>query len=543
MSQPLLIQTSNLGFTYGRGDRQPALSDIDLEAGRDRYLLIAGASGSGKSTLCRAFNGLIPHFYTGRLVGRVLVDGADTRALSVGRLFHRVGMVFQNPEAQLFNRTVAREIAFGLESLGLKRDDIHRRVTEAAAAAGIEDLLERFPHHLSGGEQQLTAVAAILALRPRVLILDEPFANLDPVATARLRRVLAKIGRQGHSHLVVCEHRLSLTAPDADRMVVVCQGRIAADGPPASVLSKDVRPWALEPPLAAGASLCLGLRPVILDVEKLPLTGDAKLRLADLLPSPPATGGEGDVLLSVDQVGAHCEQRPVLRDVSFKLRRGEIVALVGANGAGKTTLARHLNGLMRPGKGRVVVCGRDTRRVPTSSLARQVGLVFQNPDCQFFKLTVADEIRVGPRALGIEAEDWIALLAERLGLTALMHRAPFRLSGGEKKRVAVAAALASRPEVLVLDEPTAGQDLFFRRALGELLLGWAGEGRGVLMVTHDLGFAERYASRWLVLGDGTIVADGSPARIMADGALLARCGLMATDACRLRSRLEAVDHG
>lgn len=540
--RPSFIQAVNLGFTYGRGDRRPVLGGIDLEAGDDRYLVIAGASGSGKSTLCRTFNGLIPHFYNGRLTGRVLVDGMDTRTLSVGRLFDRVGMVFQNAEAQLFNRTVAREIAFGLESLGLSRDDIRERTAAAAAAAGIEELLERSPHHLSGGEQHLTAVAAILALRPRVLILDEPFANLDPLATARLRRVLVAIGKQGDSRLIVCEHRLSLTAPDARRLVVIHDGRVAADGCPAVVLSGDVRPWALEAPLAAAASLRLGLQPAILDVEEMPVAGDARRRLEDLLPSPPVAGKSGDVLLAVDRVRAQYKAGPVLRDVSFELRRGEVVALVGANGAGKTTLVRHLNGLARPAKGRVVVCGRDTRRAPTSALARQVALVFQNPDSQFFKLTVADEIRVGPRALGIEAEEWMALLTRRLGLTTLMRRAPFRLSGGEKKRVAVAAALAARPEVLILDEPTAGQDLFFRQALGDLLNGLAEEGRAVLMVTHDLGFAERHAPRWLVLGEGTILADGTPAQIMADGALMQRCGLMPTDAFRLKTRLEAAGH-
>jgi energy-coupling factor transport system ATP-binding protein len=533
------IQASNLGFTYGRGDSRPVFSGIDLAAGDDRYLLIAGASGSGKSTLCRTFNGLIPHYYNGRLVGRVMVEGMDTRSLSLGRLFDRVGMVFQNPEAQLFNRTVAREIAFGLESLGLPRGQIQRRILEAAAATGIEDLIERVPHHLSGGQQHLTAVAAILALRPRVLILDEPFANLDPMATARLRRVLAGIGVRGDSRLIVCEHRLTITAPDADRMMVVSGGNIAADDDPATVLSKDVRHWALEAPLAAAASARLGVRPAMLDVEELPLGKDARQRLDGFLPPPPAAGREGDVLLRVEHLSARYGPRAVFRDVSFTLRRGEIVALVGANGTGKTTLARHLNGLVRPGCGHVAVCGRDTRRTPTSTLARQVALVFQNPDSQFFKLTVADEIRVGPKALGMEAEDWMALLAQRLGLTALMQRAPFRLSGGEKKRVAVAAALALRPEVLVLDEPTAGQDRFFRQALGDLLLDWVGEGRAVLMVTHDLGFAERYAPRWLVFAGGTIAADGAPARIMADAALMQRCGLMPTEAFRLKTRLEA----
>ncbi len=536
------IVASGVGYAYRRGGDQPVLDGIDLSAGQDRYLLIGGASGSGKSTLCRTFNGLIPHFHGGRLTGRVTVDGVETTALSVGRLFDRVGMVFQNPEAQLFNRTVFREIAFGLESLGLERGEIHRRIAEAAAAVGISGLLERFPHHLSGGEQQLTAIAAILALRPRVLILDEPFANLDPRAVARLRRVLAAIGGQHGCALVVCEHRLGLTAPDADRMIVIHRGRIAAEGAPEDVLAGDVEPLGLEAPLAVAASVRLGLRPAVLDVDRLPLDPDAGGKLSALLPQAVPAAGGGAPVLTVEHLSAGHPDNRVLRDVSFALHRGEVAALVGANGAGKTTLVRHLAGLARPAGGRVTVCGQDTRRVPTSTLARTAGVVFQNPDSQFFKLTVAEEIRVAPRALGLEAEDWIGLLAQRLRLQDLMGRAPFRLSGGEKKRVAVASALAHRPEVLILDEPTAGQDVFFRRQLGALITGLAAEGRAVLMVTHDLGFAERYASRWLVLCGGTIAADGVPAAVMADAGLLDRSGLAATDAFRLRARIEALGH-
>jgi energy-coupling factor transporter ATP-binding protein EcfA2 len=536
------ITAEGVGYAYGSGRQHRVLEKIDLAVGQDRYLLVSGASGSGKSTLCRTFNGLIPHFYGGRLDGRVIVDGVATADLTVGRLFDRVGMVFQNPEAQLFNRTVAREIAFGLESLGLGRDEIHRRIQQSAAAVGIDDLLERFPHRLSGGEQHLAAIAAILALNPRVLILDEPFANLDPLAVARLRGVLARLGGRGGCGLVVCEHRLALTAPDADRVVVIHGGRIAAEGDPQSLLSGDVRPLGLEAPLAVAASVRLGLRPAIMDIERLPVDGDAGRILSDLLPAAEAVAAGGEPVLTVDGLAASYQGRRVLDDVGFALHRGEIAALVGANGAGKTTLVRHLNGLARPERGQVVVCGLDTRRVPTSLLARQVGVVFQNPDSQFFKLTVAEEIRVAPRALGLDAEEWIARLQQRLGLGVLVGRAPFRLSSGEKKRVAVAAALAARPVLLALDEPTAGQDVFFRQALGDLLTELAAEGGAVLMVTHDLSFAERYAARWLVLAGGKLLADGPPEAIMADADLLARSGLAATEAFRLRARIEAGRH-
>ncbi|MBI9086775.1 MAG: ATP-binding cassette domain-containing protein [Desulfobacterales bacterium] len=536
------IVADRVGYAYGTGTRRRVLDGIDLTVGEDAYLLVSGRSGCGKSTLCRTFNGLIPHFYSGQLTGTVTVDGQSTAGLSVAQLFDRVGMVFQNPEAQLFNRSVAREIAFGLESLGLERGEIGRRIAEIAAAVGIGGLLERHPHSLSGGEQHLTAIAAILALRPRLLVLDEPFANLDPVNVRRMRLVLDRVSVQGCS-LVVCEHRLGLTAPDAERMVVIDGGRIAAAGPPSEVLGTDVAAYGLEAPLAARASRRLGLAACHLDIEGLPLSDGAAGCLADLLPSPAPAGRGGDPVLVVDGLAARVAGRQVLRDVNFGIGRGEVVALVGANGAGKTTLVRHLNGLVKPGHGRVVVAGKDTGRFATSVLARHIGIAFQNPNSQFFKLTVADEIRVAPRALGGEDEPWLAELARRLQLEDLMARAPFRLSSGEKKRVAFAAALASRPDVLVLDEPTAGQDAFFRRALAALLTHLAADGTAVLMVTHDLAFAERTAGRWLVLCDGTIAADSTPAAVMADAALLARSGLLRTDAACLAARLGKIGHG
>ena len=539
---PPFIVAAQVTYAYPTGTRRRVLDGLDLAVADDRYLLVSGASGSGKSTLVRCFNGLIPHFYGGDLAGVVTVDGEATSELSVARLFDRVGMVFQNPEAQLFSRTVAREIAFGLESLGLARGKIRRRVDETAVAMGIEALLERHPQNLSGGEQQLVAVAAVVALRPRLLILDEPFANLDPANVARLRRVLAAVRGNGCG-LVVCEHRLGLTAPDADRMAVVAGGRIAAEGVPAVVLSAAVESSGLERPLAARASDALGLADRVLDIGRLPRDAATLEKLAPLLDRPAKPGPAGETLLVVEGLTAQVGGRRVLQNVNLTLKRGEIVALVGANGAGKTTLARHLNGLARPAAGRVTVAGRDTRRARTSELARQVGVVFQNPDSQFFKLTVAEEIQVAPLALGVSDTAWLQALTVELRLDALLGRAPFRLSSGEKKRVAVAAALAAQPDVLVFDEPTAGQDAHFRRTLGRLLGRLAADGRAVLMVTHDLSFAERWAHRWLVLAEGTIAAEGSPETIMADAALLARSGLAATDRFRLQTRLAEGCHG
>jgi energy-coupling factor transport system ATP-binding protein len=443
-------------------------------------------------------------------------------------------MVFQNPEAQLFNRTVEREIAFGLESIGLARREIKERIAEAAAIAKIESLLPKNPHELSGGEQQLASIAAILAMRPQTIILDEPYANLDPVNVRRVRAALKEIHLKG-TGIIISEHRLGLTVADARRMVVLHQGRIVLDGPPDQVLQQDIERYGLESPLAASIGLRLGLTPLLLDINGL----KSKISI-DKLPAPPAPAtltptrtNDNECVLRLDRVSFSAGGKTLIRDISFTLNRGECLALVGANGAGKTTLLKHLNGLNRPTRGEIVVMNRSTRGLKVSQLARYVGVAFQNPNSQFFKLTVWDEIVVGAKTLHCYDESWIAELAGLFKLEPLLDRSPYRLSEGEKKRVAFAAALAARPAILALDEPTAGQDMFFRRSLGLLLADLQQRGQSVMLITQDLSFAEEYAQRWLLLADAEIVADGPPGQVMRDQAAMQRAHLEPTERFRL----------
>lgn len=247
---------------------------------------------------------------------------------------------------------------------------------------------------------------------------------------------------------------------------------------------------------------------------------------------PPAAA---HIVLEAEHVSFELNGAPILRDISFTLRQGESLAIVGANGAGKTVLLKHLNGLYRPTRGQVRVMGKDTRRVKVSHLARHVGVAFQNPDSQFFKLTVWDEILVGPKALGLYDEAWLRELVKLFRLEPLLQRAPYRLSGGEKKRVAFAAALTHRPAILALDEPTSGQDWHFRSALGNLLAELRAQGQAMLLVTHDLSFAEQHAHRWILLAEGQVVADGSPWRVMADKTAMERANLEPTDSFRIFS--------
>lgn len=523
-----MIAVDDLRYRYTSAGSRWVLEDLSLHIEPGEYVLICGASGSGKSTLCRTFNGLIPHFYGGTLAGKVWVAGLDIRVHPVSELFSHVAMIFQNPEAQLFNSTVERELAFGLESLGLPRDEIRRRVAESAEVLEISPLLPRNPRRLSGGEQQLVAIAAALALHPQVIVLDEPYAHLDPANVSRVRGALREINRRGTA-IVLTEHRLQNAIDDADRMVVLHQGRIVLDGPPRIILREDVTAFGLNPPPVVRVAWELGLSPVPLSSEELIAAVDGSTPPPDvLLARPAAPTSQGAPVLQLEDVSFAFNREPVLHDVSLELRAGECLAVVGANGAGKTTLIKHFNGLYRPTQGRVVVMGQASRRTNVSQLARHVGLAFQNANSQFFKFRVWDEIVVGAQALGRYEEGWLQELVRLFGLEPLLARSPYRLSEGEKKRVAFASALAPHPAILVLDEPTAGQDWNFRRALGDLLSQLRMHGQTIVLVTHDLEFAEQHADRWVLLAAGEVVTTGYPWDVMADTVAMRRASLEPT---------------
>ena len=517
-----------------------ALKNLFLTVHPGQGVLIGGASGSGKSTLCRIAIGLIPHFHGGELIGLVIVDGLDTRQHPVHRLFGHAGLLFQNPDAQLFNQTVEAELAYGLESLGLASAEIERRLDWASNLVGLGSLLNRQPQTLSGGEKQRVALAAILALRPKLLLLDEPFTHLDPEGSEMLRAVLRTIRSEGIA-VVVIEHRLHEVIADFERLVILHQGGIVADGPPRRVLNQDISPYGLNlPPLVRLFRSS--------SWEGDPLSADEALRwlkARNLSPSiglnacpseqdSPSSGpGNGDSVVEMNDVWFSYNGEPALRNVNLNLLRGECVALVGRNGAGKTTVIKHLNGLLKPDKGSVRMLAHNTSQTAVAKLARHVGFAWQNANDQLFQPTVRDEVLTGPRALRAYDPTWCNALFKRFELVPLLDRSPFQLSEGQKKRVSFAAALAVKPELVVLDEPTAGQDEPFRQELGTLIRELRRQGRTVVLVTHDLEFAAEQASRWIALANGQIVAEGPPDEVMADGAAMERAGLRPTQRFQL----------
>jgi energy-coupling factor transporter ATP-binding protein EcfA2 len=564
-----LVSARQFGYRYHR-DAPLAVHDLNLHLDHEAWLLLTGASGSGKSTFARALNGTVPHFYGGQVTGTLNVCGIDPAEVPMSTTFRHVGCLFQDPVAQLFEPTVERELAFGLESLALPPREVGARVESIAMRMGITDLLQRAPQTLSGGEQQLILLAAFLALAPQILVLDEPMSMLDARARQRIYAALKDVHAQG-TGLVVIDHQPDIYIESATHFALMEEGSITSKGSPTDVVMTLLRrpDQGVAPPpaalwwkerimpvlhkdvdLPATLHLPLTVRNARQYIEHLPVEILKDICPPALLQAESETHAStkheaaghaplvewSNVTYAYTSVHANSWLNTMrstipagnaLHNVSGMLWPGEIVALVGPNGAGKSTLLRTLNGLVRPQRGEVRVCGKPVGQRPVAELARVVGYAPQRPERLFFCSTVVEELTAGPRALGIEGttRGWQTMLIEMLGLRTFLNHSPYTLSVGQQRRVALAAALASRPQVVALDEPTAGLDADARATLAGLLRELANAGAAVVIVTHDIEFANSIASRWLVLVAGRLVADDTPARIMMNDALLVEAAL------------------
>jgi energy-coupling factor transporter ATP-binding protein EcfA2 len=509
MSSPLLC-FERVTYRYPGVD-QPALSDVSVEVGPGEFCLLAGLSGHGKSSLLRAACGLVPHFHGGRFAGRVTLAGLDTREHGPARLGAFAGVLFQDPETQLVMSTVRAELALSLESRGHGSAAVARGVEEVALALGIDSLLDRSTHELSGGEKQRVALAAALAGRPRLVLLDEPTSQLDPVAGDELIGLLRRLNQEWETTIVLAEHRLERCMAAADRVIALEHGRVACDGDPRAFLEWAARRApALQTPAAKLLALA-GVHPAPAGVRqaRATLRAHGLLRDEDRLdggrPEPgerPEATGSGlrprkrAAALECSGVWHELRDGPaILRGVTLRLGAGESVALMGRNGAGKSTLLRHAADLLEPTRGRVTRSGR-------------VALLLQNPGDYFIHERVADEL---PAA---------ALAAA--GLAEMAQRNPRDLSGGERQRLALAIVAAAGhsdepPAVLALDEPTRGMDREAKAALAAELRRRAGEGQAVIVATHDPEFAAACADRAVLMADGRVIADGTAAELLAGG--------------------------
>ncbi len=505
MTAPLL-SLDRVTYSYP-GSQVPALDEVSIDIGPGEFCLLAGLSGHGKSTLLRAACGLVPHFHGGHFAGRVTLAGLDTREHGPARLGAFAGVLFQDPETQLVMSTVRAELALALESRGHGAAAVARGVEEVALALGIDALLDRSTHDLSGGEKQRVALGAALAGRPRLVLLDEPTSQLDPVAGDELIGLLRRLNQEWETTIVLAEHRLERCLSSVDRVIALERGRVGCDGDPRAFLAWAAqRSPALQTPAAKLFALA-GLGPVPAGVRQ----ARATLRAHDLLPDEEqAQAGEPQPGRSAARTRARRSARPaaalecdgvwhelrdgpaILRGVSLRVQPGESVALMGRNGAGKSTLLRHAAGLLEPTRGRISSAGR-------------VALLLQNPGDYFVRERVAEEAPAH------------ALAA--VGLAEMAQRNPRDLSGGERQRLALAIVTGSgeEPALLALDEPTRGMDREAKAELARELRRRAERGQAVIVATHDPEFAAACADRAILMADGRVIADGTAAELLAGG--------------------------
>jgi len=542
---------------------EPALEDLSFVIPAGQLVGLVGASGSGLTTLCRALAGIVPHETGGVVRGWLEVAGSETTSVSPADLAERVGIVFEDPEANLIGLSVAEEVAFALELRGDPPEEVARRVDWALAVVGLAALRDRGVSQLSGGQKQRLAIAVALARQPALLVLDQPAAQLDPLGKQEIQRALAKLATQPERALtiVLAERDGDFLLPLVDRLLGLAGGRLVLDAAASAAFADPARlaELGIDPPqlalLAAALAPVLGSTPlpVFRTVE------DARVFLArtrvveaSRAHRPPAARPDGDrasqptpssagvsgaaagasiePILQLERVSFRYADGPlVLQDIDLTVAPGEIVALVGPNGSGKTTLARHVIGALRPEHGRVLVAGQEARTLSIGELARFVGYVAQNPDHQLVRTTPRDEVAFALRTLGsapAEVAARTAAVLEQCGLALVADRPHWILSRSQRQLVALAAALARQPRLLVLDEPTSALDRAGRDRLARLLAERAANGQSTLVVSHDLRFVARCAHRVVLLSGGRVWASGPPRAVLGDVELLARAGLV-----------------
>lgn len=539
------ISVRNLNFFYGANQ---ALKDVALTLPQYCVSALIGPSGCGKSTFALALAGLVPHRVPSQLDGRIDIAGIDTHEATPAELAGEIGIVFQDPDAQLVTMKVCDEVAFGLENLCVAPAEMDTRVTDALALVGLAGREAWSPDRLSGGGRQRLALACALALAPRVLVLDEPSANLDPAGTRELFEVVAQLAAAGRHAIVLIEHDLDACIHLADRVVALdAVGEVLADGPPSEVFATAAEDlaaagvWLPEPVRMArrlaAAGCPLPAMPVTLAEGTSALgsllrargeLGHVGSQKAGSPTDPPVVDAGEPAAFAVRDLEVRLGGMPVLQGIDLEVPRGDLLAIVGANGAGKTTLARTLMGLHAPASGTVHLGGRDLRRMGALERSREIGYVFQNPEHQFVTERVSDELAFGLRLRGLDdaqAARRVEAALQRFGLTDDRDRSPFTLSHGQKRRLSVATMLVAGQRTLILDEPTFGQDAAHAEALLELLGARNAEGTTIVLVTHDMRLVSEHARHVAVLGDGQLHFHGTPAELFAQPRLLATAAL------------------
>ena len=548
-----------VSFTYPNGER-PALSRVTFKVAAGEMVGVMGATGAGKSTLAKCLNRIVPEFEGGVFAGAVRIGGRPLGGARVCEVAPRVGVVFQDFEAQLFSTNVAHEVAFAMEQVGMEREEMARRIRPALEAVGLGGFEHRDPTLLSGGEKQRLAIASVLALRPAVIVLDEPTTDLDPEGKAEVFALIDRLREQGISLLVI-EHEAEVLRTAA-RLLLLREGEIIAEGAPHDLMTRLelLEECGVHPPDLNRVLAALGIAAHAASVDEaealirraLPRLGAAAQALDT--PAAPDTAARGansaasaQPLAEMRAVSFNYPGGPLVLDsIDLRIASGEFIAIIGQNGSGKTTLAKHLVGLLRPSSGVVMLNGRDRSTMRASEAAAQAGYVFQNPDHQIFAATVEEEIAFGPRNFKLapgEIERRCDEVLRAVGLENAREFDPFLLGKGERQRLAVASVLALRPRLLILDEPATGLDYREQRRMMALVAELNRGGMAIVMITHTPWLVAEYASRVVLMRRGRKLYDGDVREFFACDDLLSSSSFRPPEATELSRRFGTVALG
>ena len=542
-----IISFRNFSFQY-RAQKRPTLTDIDLEIYPGERVLIAGPSGSGKSTLAGCINGLNPFSNPGACTGTLTVDGVDAPHSSIFELSAHVGTVLQDPDGQFIGLTVGEDIAFALENSCTPQDEMHAITRHAAELVGIENHLGYAPHELSGGQKQRASLAGVMVDQVKILLFDEPLANLDPATGKQAIELIDEIQKKTDTTVLIIEHRLEdVLWRNVDRIVLVNGGTILADLRPDELLSGSLlaengirEPLYVTALRYAGVDITPDKHPAHVDSLVLDDTDTQKLRDWFTARPRPAAQPEREPLLEVKGL-SFCYQKgqQTLQDVSFSIGKGEMVSIVGRNGAGKSTLSKLICGFETPDAGEIFLNGKPLAEENIRRRAQHIGYVMQNPNQMISKTMIYDEVALGLQRSGLTEEQIREKVDATLRVCGLY---PFRnwpisaLSFGQKKRVTIASVLVLDPELILLDEPTAGQDFRHYTDIMEFLRGLNARGVTVVMITHDMHLMLEYTRRALVFCDGRLIADRTAAAVLCDPALVEQAALKETSLYTLANR-------
>lgn len=542
-----IISFRNFSFQY-RAQKRPTLTDINLEIYPGERVLIAGPSGSGKSTLAGCINGLNPFSNPGACTGTLTVDGVDAPHSSLFELSAHVGTVLQDPDGQFIGLTVGEDIAFALENSCTPQDEMHAITRHAAELVGIENHLGYAPHELSGGQKQRVSLAGVMVDQVKILLFDEPLANLDPATGKQAIELIDEIQKKTDTTVLIIEHRLEdVLWRNVDRIVLVNGGTILADLRPDELLSGSLlaengirEPLYVTALRYAGVEITPDKHPAHVNGLVLDDTDTQKLRDWFTARPRPAAQPEREPLLEVKGLSfGYQKGQQTLRDVSFSIGKGEMVSIVGRNGAGKSTLSKLICGFETPDAGEIFLNGKPLAEENIRRRAQHIGYVMQNPNQMISKTMIYEEVALGLQRSGLTEEQIREKVEATLRVCGLY---PFRnwpisaLSFGQKKRVTIASVLVLDPELILLDEPTAGQDFRHYTDIMEFLRGLNARGVTVVMITHDMHLMLEYTRRALVFCDGRLIADRTAAAVLCDPALVEQAALKETSLYTLANR-------